>query len=86
MIYYFSWQNRLISCRFIILILEVNIISGKVSIASVNRACGRRGALSPSAGVLGARALLRKCLGYKEHLDLPKIDLNAAKITTVQDY
>ena len=57
-----------------------------MSIESVNRACGQSGALSPSAGVLGAWALLRKFLGYKEHLDLPKIDLNAAKITTVQDY
>ena len=29
---------------------------------------------------------LRKFLGSKEHLNWLKIDLNAAKITTIQDY
>ena len=40
------------------------------------------GALSPSVEVLGT---LRKFLGYKEHLDLLKIDLNATEIITDQD-
>ena len=29
---------------------------------------------------------LRKFLGYKEHLNWLKIDLNTAEITTIQDY
>ena len=59
-----------------------NIINGKASVASVNRARGseplRRGfrGLSP----------LRKFLGSKEHLDWLKIGLNAVEIRTVQDY
>ena len=53
------------------MIPEVNIISRKVSIASVNRAGGSRGALSPSAVFF---------LGFKEHLEWFKIDLNATKI------
>ena len=52
------------------MIPEVNIISRKVSIASVNRAGGSGGALRPSAVFLGS----------KEYLDWLKIDLNAAKI------
>ena len=40
------------------------------------------GALSASVEVLGT---LRKFLGYKEHLDLLKIDLNATEIITDQD-
>ena len=51
-----------------------NIINGKAS-----------GGLSPSAGDLGGGAL-RKFLGPKEHLDWLKIDLNAVRIMTVQDY
>ena len=63
----------------------VNIISGKASVASIIEA-GGGGALSPSAEVLGGRAPLRKFLGSKEHLKWLKIDLNAAKVITVQDY
>ena len=52
------------------MIPEVNIISRKVSIASVNRAGG--------LGVLWDPQLF--FLGSKEYLDWLKIDLNAAKI------
>ena len=38
------------------MIAEVNIISGKASIVSINRAGGLVGALSPSAGALGGGA------------------------------
>ena len=44
------------------------------------------GGLSPSAGDLGGRVPLRKCLVYKEHIDRDKIALNAVEIQTVQDY
>ena len=55
----------------------VNIIGGKASVESINGAGVSGGACSPSAG---------KFLGSKEHLDWLKIDLNAAEISTVQDY
>ena len=54
----------------------VNITSRKASIASINGAGVSGGALSPSVEVLG----------FKEHLDWLKIDLNATEIITVQDY
>ena len=54
------------------MILGVNIIGGKVSIVRIN-------------GVLGWNTL-RNFLGSEDHLDWPKIDFNAAKIITVQDY
>ena len=44
------------------------------------------GGLSLSAGDLGGRVPLRKCLVYKEHIDRDKIALNAVEIRTVQDY
>ena len=47
-----------------------NIISGKASVASVNRAGESWAALSLSSGTP------RKFLGSKEHLDWLKIDLN----------
>ena len=56
-----------------------NIISRKASLASVNRAGGEGGSLSPSAGHLGGGAPLRKFFGSKEHLDWLKIDLNAVR-------
>ena len=65
------------------MIPEVNIISRK---ASVNNVRGSGGALSLSAGASGGQSHLRKILGSKEHLDWLKIDFNAAKIVTVQDY
>ena len=68
------------------MILGVNIISEKAYIVSVNRAGGSRGCSEPlSKGFRGKRPL-RKFLCSKEHLHWPKIDLNAAKIITVQDY
>ena len=42
-------------------------------------------ALRLSRGFRGQNPL-RKLLGSKEHLDWLKIDLNAAKVITVQDY
>ena len=54
---------------------EVNIISAKASVASVNEAGGPGGAPCPSAGDLGRHSSLRKFLGSKEHLDWLKIDL-----------
>ena len=44
------------------------------------------GILNPSGEILGNRALLRKVLSCKEHLDWLKIDLNATKVIAVQDY
>ena len=57
-----------------------NIISGKASVASVNRA---RGSEPLSRGFREWNPL-RKFSG--EHLDWLKIDLNVVKIRTVQDY
>ena len=71
------------------MIPEVNIISGKASIASVNGAQGSGGGGVCSESLSGDfRGLhpLRKFLGAKEHLDRLKIDLNATKIITVQNY
>ena len=62
------------------MIPEVNIISGKASLASVNETGGS----GTTLGFLGDRALLRKFLGSKKHLDWFKVDLNASK--TIQDY
>ena len=65
----------------------VNIISSKASVATVNRAAGSGGGVcKPFSGSFRGRALVRKFLGSKEHLDWLKIDLNAAEIITVQDY
>ena len=59
-----------------------NIISGKATVVSINRAGGSE---SISRGFRGWSPL-RKFLGSKEHLDWLKIDLNAVNIRTVQDY
>ena len=59
-----------------------NIISGKASVASFNRA----GRSEPLSRGFRGWSPLRKFLGSKEHLDWLKIDLNAVKIRTVQDY
>ena len=64
------------------MILEVNIISGKMSVASVNGAGGSRGVLGGFRG----QSSLRWFLGSKEYLDWLKIDLNLAEIITAQDY
>ena len=59
-----------------------NIISGKASLVSINRAGGSE---SISQGFRGWSPL-RKFLGSKEHLDWHKIDFNMVKIRTVQGY
>ena len=58
----------------------VNIIGRIVSVARVN------GAGRSLGEVLGGPRPLRKFLSSKEHVDSLKIDLNVAKIITVQDY
>ena len=55
----------------------VNLFNRKVSVASINGAGGSRGVL---------RSNMRQYLGSKEHQNLLKIDLNAIKIITIQDY
>ena len=67
------------------MIPAVNIIDGKVSIASVNEACGSGGVLRPQQ-CLRRQSPLGKFLAAKWHLDWLKIDLKAAEITTVQYY
>ena len=67
------------------MILEVNIISRKVSVASFYRAGGLGVFWEPREGFRGW-STLTKFLGSKEHLDWFKIDFNATKIITVQDY
>ena len=62
----------------------VNIIVGKVSVASSNGAGGSGGCFETPPGVLGAEH--ENFLGSKEHLNWLKTDLHAAKIITVQDY
>ena len=62
----------------------VNIIVGKVSVASINGAGVVWGCSETLAGVLGAEH--ENFSGSKEHLDWLKTDLHAAKIITVQDY
>ena len=59
-----------------------NIISGKASLASVNRAGGSE----PLSKGSREWSPLRKILGSKEDLDWLKIDLNVVEIRTVQDY
>ena len=60
----------------------VNIIDRKVSIATINEACGSGGVLRPQQG-FRRQSPLGKLLASKWHLDWLKIDLNVAKITTV---
>ena len=63
----------------------VNIISGKVSVANINRDGESGSVLTPQRGFRGC-STVRKFLGSKEHLDWLDIDLNVAKTITVQDY
>ena len=58
----------------------VNTISSKLSVVRVNGAGGVWGCSETPAGPL------KKFLGSKEYLNWLKIDLNAPKIITVQDY
>ena len=58
------------------MLLGVNIISRKNSVASINRAGGVWGCSETTVGVSGARTL-------KENLDWLKIDLNVVEIITV---
>ena len=59
-----------------------NIISGKASVASFNRA----GRSEPLSRGFRGWSPLRKFLVSKGHPDWLKIDLNAVEIRTVQDY
>ena len=59
------------------MIQGITIIAGKVSVASVNEACGFGGVLRPQRG-FRRQSPLGKFLA--------KIDLNAAEITTIQYY
>ena len=68
------------------MISRVIIISRRASIASVNRAGVSGACPEPLSEVFRGWSPLRKFLGSREHLDLLKIDLNAAEIITVQDY
>ena len=58
------------------------MIIGKVSVARINRAGGSE----PLNRGYRGWSPLRKFLGSKEHLDWLEIDLNLARIRTVQDY
>ena len=51
------------------MITEVNIISGKASIASVNGSGGSGGRSESLSGDFSGRGHLRKFLGSSEHLD-----------------
>ena len=64
--------NQVLYMQISDMILGVNIISGKVKIASVNGAGVSGGVLRP--------------IGSKEHPDWLKIDFNAAEIITFEDY
>ena len=66
------------------MISGANIISGKASVASVNRAGGSE----PLGRGFRGWSPIRKSLGSKEHLDWIKKDLNAVvvEIRTVQYY
>ena len=55
------------------MIPEVNIIDGKVSVASVNEACGSGGVLGPQQH-FRRQSPLGKFLAAKWHLDWLKID------------
>ena len=48
---------------------EVNIISGKASVASVNGAGGSGGDSESLSGDFRGQSFLRKVLGSKEHLN-----------------
>ena len=65
----------------IIMIPRVIIISRKACIASINGAWESGG-----GGFWAEPSPLRKFLGNKVHLALLKIELNASKIITAQDY
>ena len=68
------------------MIPEVNIISGKASEASINRARGSGEGSESLSGDFRGWSPLKKFLGSKEHLKYFEIDLNEVKIITVQDY
>ena len=68
------------------MISAVNIVTGKASIVSVDRAGGSMGHSELLSEDSRGWSLLRKFLGCREHIDWLKINLNIAKIVTVQDY
>ena len=63
----------------------VNIIGGKVSVASIIRVRGSGGVLRPQWGFRG-QSTRKKILGSKEQLNWLKVDFNVAKVIAVQDY
>ena len=65
------------------MILEVNIINKKASVASINRAEGFGGQSEPLSGGFREQIPLRKILGSKDHLERLKIYLKVAEIITV---
>ena len=68
------------------IILGVNIISRKVSLASANGAWWFKGVLRLQPGFFWGQNTLRKFFGSKEHLVWLKIHFNLAKMITVQNY
>ena len=68
------------------MISEVNIISGKTSVVSVNGAGGYGGGYEFLSKNFRGQSPLKKFSGSKEHLNWLEIDLNAAEIITAQDY
>ena len=67
------------------MILGMNKIHGKVSIAIVNKAGGLGVFWDPSRGFRG-QSTVRKFLASKELQDWFKLDFNASKIISVEDY
>ena len=61
-------------------------MSGNTSIANINRLEGSGDTLSPSVGGFRGQSYLRKFLDPNRPLDWQKIDMNSAKIITVQGY
>ena len=66
------------------MIRGVNIIGRKTNLASANRDRGSGDRLYLPKRVFSR--LLEKCLGTKENPNRHRIDLNAAKIITFQNY
>ena len=68
------------------MIPQVNIISRKASVASINKAGGTPGYSEPLSRRFRVLCPLRHFLGSKEHLVWLKTELNATTIITVRDF
>ena len=79
---FFNWVPHM---QILDMILGVNIICWKVSIASINGA-GALGVFWNPNWDFRQRSILRGFLGFKEHLDWLTVDFNLAKIIIVEDY